>query len=92
MFGSLQGDIEIWVADADILLALSKLKLEEWSGITNYEENVLHLRGTNKDIKLEESTNGHLEVNLAKNIKNNEKGVVEDLEKCRGKLFSHLKE
>ena len=67
--GSHEEDIEAGVIVVEIPLALSKFKIKEWGVTIDFEENVLHLRITNKDVKLEEAATGHLEISLAKKYK-----------------------
>ena len=45
-------------------------------GIIDFKENILYLRITKEDIKLEETTTGHLVVILAKNIKDDKEEII----------------
>ena len=84
--GSHQEDLEVGVMEVKIPLLISKRKLKEWGDIIDFKENVLHLRITNKVIKLDETTTSHLVVRLVKNIKDDKEEIVKELFLIKRKL------
>ena len=51
--GNHQEDTEVGVIDVEFPLSLSIFKLKDRGGTIDFEENVLHLKFTNEDVKLE---------------------------------------
>ena len=77
--GSYVEEIEVGIIDTEIPLLISKRKLKEWGGKIDFQDNTLHLRKSGETVRMEETSSGHLVIDLGKNLKKDKKEAIKQL-------------
>ena len=77
--GELEEELEVGIIDTEIPLLISKKKLKEWGGRIDFQENTLYLRKSGETIHMEETSTGHLVINLSKDLKKDKDEAVKEL-------------
>ena len=77
--GTHEEEIEVGIIDTEIPLLISKKKLKEWGGKIDFQENTLYLRKTGETIQMEETSTGHLVINMAKDLRENKDEAIHEL-------------
>ena len=77
--GKHEEEIEVGIINTEIPLLISKKKLKEWGGKIDFQENTLFLRNSGETVQMEETSSGHLVINLAKDLDSNKEEAIQEL-------------
>ena len=77
--GEQDEELEVGIINTEIPLLISKKKLKEWGGRIDFQENTLYLRKSGETIQMEETSTGHLVINLSKDLKKDKDEAIQEL-------------
>ena len=77
--GEQDEELEVGIINTEIPLLIYKKKLKEWGGWIDFQENTLYLRKSGETIRMEETSTGHLVINLSKDLKKDKDEAIQEL-------------